>query len=286
VENCTLSRQAQEYRRIYGALALSLPEFLAVRAGLKTATQLTLGARAVVEDERERVERLSREAGLRCTFYTRRGLEKVIIARRALPPPANDEDENRDNRFSYPVCCVASFMKRPQEYYFVRYLRARLRNGARYSFVMNPFTVATPFHLVCHLPCSMFCRRTLESAHELLAVLRQRTPEVAAEAERWNRRPALYTDICGIGVLFEGTLDRGRLTYRSFDYIGEPAELLDKSGHNVPADVALFAALLAALSEGDEVELEAARLVVRSRGREVRRLARPRHLKWRLVDFV
>ena len=104
--------------------------------------------------------------------------------------------------------------------------------------------------------------------------------------ERWNRRPALHTDICGIGVLFEGTLAGGRVAYRSLDHVGVPAKPLPKSAHNLPSDVALFDELIAALDAGDEAELRGAHLVVRSGGREVRRVARPRHLKWRLVDFV
>lgn len=280
-----LRDECEAYRQRYGILAAHAPEFVAVRSGLKTAVQITVGAQRLGERERSRLEAIANEAGLMCTFYVRHGLEKVLIAREALRLPDEDEDENVDNRFSYPVCCVRAFESTKGEYYMQGGLRRLLLRAERVDGRLNPFAVATPFHLTTHLPCSLGCTASLAYAERLLELLRERTPALAAGVERWCRRPALYTDVGGIGVLFDGTASGARVGYRAIDYVGEPLQLLQQSRHNEPADVGRFAALVGALRSGDEAELDGATLFIRKSGVEAGRHVAPPHLTWRLLRF-
>lgn len=280
-----LARELEAHRRSYGVVADHLPEWLAVRAGLKQVTQITLHAHHDPEREEARVDRLCREAGLCRTSFARGGQHKLLISRTPIEPPVLGEDENKGNWFSYPSCCVEAYLANPVECYFVQRIGALVAPRQVYDHRMNPFLLHTPFHLLRQYPCSLTCERSLAGVQELLSLLERRTPSLASAIVRWNRRPALFLDVCGIGILFHGTLRRDRIEYEDSFYMGVSAELAPWSPRNTADDLTLFDDIAAAISEGNDVGLDGDVLTIRAGVREVGRFTRPAHLTWRILSF-
>jgi hypothetical protein len=280
-----LDETMEQYMARYGALALYLPEFIAVRAGLKRSLQITLTGFDGPEAGLERVQTWCEQAGLHCTPFVRDGSQKVLIALEPLPAPQAGTDENADNRLTYPACCTANFKKRAHEYYFITGLRDLLTHGHRYAFEVNPFLVSTPFHLLSHFPCSLGCEATLGAARELLALLEARAPALHAGIVRWCSRPVLHLDVCGVGLVLDGALRGEEVSYRGVQLVGAPAGRRRKAPGITDADVAQFEAVARAVAEGDGLSLRAGRLEVRRGGAAVATFTEPPHLAWALVGF-
>ncbi len=275
----------EAYRRTYGALADHLAEFLAVREGSKLATQLTLHPRHDPDREGHTIDRLCTAAGLHWTRYIRNGQHKFLIGREPIPAPTSDDD-NPENRFSYPSCCVEAYTADPREYYFLRHIGDLLAGDPSFAFAVNPFLVSTPLHVLSHYPCSLRCPKTLALAEHRLALIRTRVPKLHANLLSWNRAPAFFTDICGIGLLFRGTRTGTRIDYHDLWYVGVPRELARTSPSNTEADFLLFDALVASLQHGNALELDAEELTVLSGEKVQARFPRPAHLTWRVVEFL
>lgn len=281
----TLADATSLYRRSYGLLAAHLPEIIAVRAGLKHALQVTLGDEETRRREEGRIRTLCDRAGLHCRFHVRRGRHKVILARDIVEPPREDEDENRDNLFGYPDCCQEKFNANPLSFHTVRHIRDLIEHGRRYSFLVNPFLSPTPFHVVCWHPCSLDCPSTLAFAASLFEVVQSRAPALGHGIRHWNRRPVLFTDVCGIGLCFAGKLEGNVLRHSGCDWVGVPSELRHLAPGTRDGDLLLFDRIATAASQSDKVEWGPSVTTFRRGGEVLDRVERPSHLAMALVEF-
>jgi hypothetical protein len=281
----TLADATTPYRRSYGLLAAHLPEIIAVRAGLKRALQVTLGNEETRRREDARIRTLCDRAGLHCRFHVRHGRHKVILAKDVVEPPGEDEDENKDNFFDYPDCCLEKFNANPLSCHTVRHVRDLIEHGRRYPFLVNPFLSSTPFHLVCWQPCSLDCPSTHAFAARLYEVVQSRVPALGRGIRHWNQRTVLFTDVCGIGLCFAGRLRENILRHRGCDWIGVPSELLHLAPGTGERDLLLFDRIVTASSKSDEVEWGPSSVIFRRAGTDLDRVERPSHLAMAWVEF-
>jgi hypothetical protein len=276
------------YSLKYGVLADLLPSVIAVKFRLKTAVEFTFAGEQEFSKQRPVIREFCADAKLNMTHFPLDDQIKLHISRKPLAPVTEKEDQHKDNRFSYPACCIKRYKAETKvvSFPFINGLAELLQNAGRFDFRMNPFLRVSAFHLYEHLPCSLECKETLEYCRRLLSVIHAKNLDLYTHIVRFNTAPVLFTDICGVGILFSGDLQDGTVMYESFYYCYPPRNHIHKSAHNTSADVVLFERIVQALAAGNQVLLDSAGLTVQTDAHPVATFDRPVHLRWKLVEFV
>lgn len=274
------------YRRHYGILSDYVPELIAMRAGLRRATQLSLDS-ARYGRVRAQLEAFCDRAGLRLRTYERRGRVKILLSTGSVSDVDPAQEDRLGALFGYPDCCVQHFMSHKEDLVepFVNGVTALLAKHDRLDFRANLFLRPSPLHLVRHFPCAIDCPKTLADAQRLLGAIRKQNQRLYEEIVHFGQSPVLYLDVCGAGIVFEGQREGARLRYTgSYCAVSVPT-LHPLSTQNAEADCALFDEVAAAIELGDELVLEPTELVIHQQGQWLATFPRPAGLDWRLLSF-
>jgi len=276
----------------YGILSSILPELIAVRFGLKKALTIKLSAKNFTAEQQNALKEKLWTSKMFVKFYPSviegNGYINTLISKKNISIINDDKEENYDSRYSYPLCCTKAFLKKDGAFYFENRNRDLLEEEKMnvFDFRMNPFLITSPFHLYCHLPCSLRCSETIEYAKKLLNIIKRENKKLYSSIVHFNRAPVFYTDICGAGLLFKGIVKDRKISYTDFYFDFFPQKhIIDRSNNNLPSDRILYQKLIKHLSEGNAVELRDSELVIKRGSKSVARLTRPDHLRWRIVDF-
>ncbi len=275
------------YKRRFSVLWSHVPELVAIRAGLREATQLSLEP-ARFAREQARLEDFCHRAGLALQSYLRRGMVKVLISARAIPNLDPTDEQRLGELFGYPACCVrrfASHQAQPLEP-FINHMTALLGGRDRVDFRLNLLLSCTTLHLVRHFPCHLGCQSTLEQARRLLEAMERLNPRLHRQILRHCRAPALYLDVCGAAVFFQGERLNDRVRYRSCHCPVQPRGLLALSMNASVSDCDLVDELVQTLRLGDELICRPNELLILQRGQWLATFPRPSHLAWQLISFV
>jgi|GEM_PF-3033997 len=287
------------YHKKYGILDTILPELIAVKFGLKKAVTLKIATKKFSASIQSIIKKNLWYSKLYVDYYpsVAEGNEVIImlISRKKLSIEriAIVKNENFENRFTYPACCISSFLedhseKRYTPYYGenkTRDLFIKNRQSV-FDFKTNPFLRDTPFHLYIHLPCSLGCLNTLEYTNKLLNLIKIKNKKLYCDTIYFNRAPVFYTDICSRGVLFNGTVINRKIIYKNFYYSFSPNKhQIEMMSHNLPGDRLLYIKLLKKISRGDQLELCGSKLVIKKNGKVVANVNKPDHLHWKVMNF-
>ena len=192
--------------------------------------------------------------------------------------------QNRGNWFSYPKCCIKNYSKHGGGYYFVNCVRDLFMKKSVFDFRMNPFLVATPFHLFVHLPCSLECKKTFDYTKKLLGIIKQKNNRLYKDIVRLNRAPVFYTDILGRGILFEGKIKSNKINYKNFYF--DKSGLKEQSKYNKEGDILLLSSIFGALSQGDSLVLEDGVLSIKKGDSLIKSFENSKHLLWKIINFI
>ncbi len=274
------------YRRHYGILWDYVPELIAMRAGLREATQLSLDSTRY-NRVRPQLEVFCRKADLKLRTYERRGKVKVLLSTASTAEMDPTDEARLGDMFGYPRCCVEHFMAHKETLVepFVNQMAELLGNRDSVDFRMNLFLRPSPLHLVRHFPCAIDCAETLDRAEQLLRAMGRLNQRLYDEVVRFNRSSVLYLDVCGAGLVFEGERDHNRLRYSGTYCAVNVPTLLPLSGHNTMSDCDLLDELASMLELGDELLIRSDELEIRQKGQWLATFPRPDHLVWRLLSF-
>lgn len=276
----------------YGILASILPELIAVRFGLKKALTLKLSAKIFQIKHQNALKKILSASNLYVEYYPSimegNSFINMLISNQKLSVINDNEKDNADNRFSYPSCCIDAFLKKDGAFYFENRNRD-LSVGEKmddFDFRMNPFLIASPFHLYSHLPCSLRCSKTLDYAKKLLDIIKCKNKQLYYDIIHFNRAPVLYIDICGTGILFKGIAKKQKIIYKSFYYDFFPQKnVIERSNNNIPSDRILYHKLIKELAKGDQIDICDSGLMIRKGTELVAKVDRPNHLHWRILYF-
>ncbi len=120
---------------------------------------------------------------------------------------------------------------------------------------------------------------------KLLDTIENKNKELHSHIVKFNLAHAFYTDICGIGILFDGKVTGSRILYTDYYYEYEPLNIIHRSTYNIPEDCVLFDEIVDAISEGNELVFQKKELVIKSKDKPDRTLKKPDHLFWKIVSF-
>lgn len=274
------------YRRRYGILWDYVPELIALRAGLRGATQLSVTSHRYAR-VRPQLEEFCHRTDLKLRVYERRGMTKILLSTASTADVVVEDEHRFGALFGYPPCCVDRFARPDKTLVepFVNGVSSLLAGADPVDLRMNLFLRSTPLHLVRHFPCAIDCPETLAQADALLEAIGRMNPRLHDEILRFNRSPALFLDVCGAGIVFEGTRRGNRLCYTGGHCAADVPSLLPLSTHNTQADCDLLDDLATMLELGDELVVEPDELILYQRGQWLATYPRPKHLAWRLVSF-
>lgn len=279
------------YRSLYGPLAAYVPELVAMRAGLRTATQVSLDETPGPSTE-QALRRFCDRVGFHLAFRRTRRKRMCLISLRPLAPIADGPDAaNMGMVLGYPKCCMETYLREGVGWDYARRMGALLAGRATMDFRLNPFLRTTPFHLFKHFPCRADCPATLKLADRLLQAIRQMAPELGRLVEDYNRLPVLFTGIRGAAIsLAAPAMIDDTLEYSGFFYDVNPsAQPMGPARERSAgmADQALFDGIVKALSRGTSLRRDSADgLLVYSGPRLVERVSLPRRYRWRLVSYT
>ncbi len=281
-----LTRVKDYYRKHYGVLSDYVPELIAMRAGLRQATQLSLNSDHYGR-ERPRLESFCDRTGLSLRTYERRGWVKILLSTESATKLDPKDEDRLGDLFGYPDCCVGQFTTQHETQMepFINHMAPLLANHERLDFRTNLFLRTSPLHLVRHFPCALDCPETLRKADQLLQAIGNHNKRLHSEIVHFGQSPVLFLDVCGAGIVFEGTIEGNRLRYTDSHCPIEVAHLLPLSAHNTETDCELFDEIAKMLERGDELLLEPGELLIHQQGRWLATFPRPDRLSWRLLRY-
>lgn len=245
-------RDKDEWRRRYRALTAHVPELIAIHAGLRAATQVTVSP-AEWEREGPALRRFADRAGLHLQVHTKQGRPRLVYSRHRLPAVKDEAgEENPDNRLGYPPCCVQDFLAHSRGNDFRERAHRLYSKHQTLDFRLNLFLNTTPFHLFRHFPCRPDCAETLSLAGALLTVISQTQPMLASAIVRWCSEPVLFLDVAGVGIsLVRHPADTSevahRVRYQAWFFDGHPMHRIGGARRHSSADVARFDETITAL---------------------------------------
>jgi hypothetical protein len=272
----------QDYVHKYKSLAAYVPELIAIQGGLRQALQIVPGGGPDSDKNIEELSAYCAKAGLQRIEYASEAGPRILVSREKTAVPEFSDGFGR--LFGYPECCIRHIAGLDRTFDLTDTLRDFWKSREQ-PFELNVLLRTSPFHLIQHLPCAPDCPATLDAARKLLAEIDRVDPALGGHIRAFNRLPALYTDVCGVGILFHGRFDGASIRYRRhFDELGTTTF----GGHfrySGPEDIAVLVRLRSALSRGDELALEADRATISLEGKPVESVERPPRLTWKLLDF-
>jgi hypothetical protein len=280
----------EEYYKKYGVMIDIMPDFVAVKNRLKKALSFTIEPHKDFGKCYPSIEDLCARAGLRVEHYPSkldRRNHNILISERKLYIIDDDKDENEDNRFSYPDCCVKAFNNKKKHLsYFNDDIRELLTKEDTFDFRLNPFTINYPFHLISHLPCSLHCKKTLEYSSKLLNIIKKQNKSWYSHIMYFNKTYVLYLDMCGIYILLKGKLSVGKIMYEDFYPRCLYEKKIGKSVHYSSERYKMFQEILKTLLKGNTIRLKENKLTILKDGKIMRVFKKPKHLFWKIVRFV
>jgi len=282
-------RAKSEYHKRYKLLAPYVPELIAMKAGLRTAIQMTLPMEKSFKQKLEMLGQFCSKVGFFLDHYEIHKENKILISGRDLNQ-VDWEDKTLEYQMgelcAYPPCCIEKFATHKEwTHPLINNVRDLIENAESFSFIMNPFLRTSPFHLYKHFPCRLDCPESIHFGEKLLEVIERENPGLHRDILRFNQAPALFTDICGIGIMFSGEIKDTRLRYHDHYTDYDPSSIFQLSSVNRPAEKKLFVDLTDAISRADELVLDGDRLTLQAAGRKVKSFNKPDHLVWKVVDF-
>ncbi len=289
VRTSAFDRAKTEYHKRYKLLAPYVPELIAMKAGLRSAIQMTLPMEQSFKQKLGMLREFCIKVGFFLDHYEINSENKILISGKNLKD-IDWEDKNLEYQMgelcAYPECCIEKFVTHKEwTHPLINNVRDLLTKSESFSFVMNPFLRTSPFHLYKHFPCGLDCEKSILFTKELLEVIKQENPGLHGDIVRFNQAPALFLDICGIGIMFLGEIKDGRLTYSNLYYDYDPSSIFQLSSVNHTSDKKLFSDVIEAGASADELILDDKRLTFQAAGRKVKSIASPKRLSWRVVDF-
>lgn len=284
------NESVDEFYRKFDVMIDILPEFMAVRHGLRKALTFTIEPHKNFKKSYLLIKDFCLKAGLHVEHYPSkldRRNQNVLISRKKMHIIDDDKDENEDNRFSYPSCCIKAFSKKIEHpNYFNDDARELLKNEDTFDFRINPFTINSPFHLISHLPCSLRCKKTINYSSNLLNAIKKQNKLWYSQVLYFNKVYVLYLDMCGIGILLKGRLSAGQIRYKDFYPRRLYEKRIDKSIHYSAERYKMFQGVLRSLSKGNSIMLKGDRLTIKNNGRVVRVFQKPEDLFWKIINFI
>jgi MoaA/NifB/PqqE/SkfB family radical SAM enzyme len=279
-----------DFQRKYGVYSNVLPEIIAVKYNLKEAATFYISSKKELKEEYPIIKDLCEKEGLYIDYARgwRCGEAFIaIISSKKIIPVRAEMEENPSNRFSYPSCCEKLYKQRKYlPYHFENNLRSYFLKNSIFDFRMNPFFHDTPFHLYLHLPCSLDCKRTLAFAKKLLDIIKIKNKILYSHIINFNKSPIFFTDICCSGILLKGSMKGNKINYKSCYSDSLFKSSIKKSKCNILADLTLYNRIISMLLKGNEVELIADKLIIRKDGMNIHTFNKPKHLIWKLLNFV
>ncbi|TSA45275.1 hypothetical protein D4R51_02110 [bacterium] len=278
-----------QYYKKFGITADILPEFLAVKFGLKKALSFTIASRKEFDKHYPLIKNICAKSKLWIDYVASKKNRhdfNILISKRKLNIINDDKDQNESNRFSYPSCCIKSFNIRTHSYYFTNNIKKLLIDQDTFDFRLNPFLINSPFHLYSHLPCSLHCEETLTYATKLLNITKRYNKTLYSHIVYFNKTFGLYLDICGMCLLFKGKLADGQINYKDF----YPRKLYENRVRQSKRDSIessnLFREICQALSEGNKFTLRDNKLIIKKNRKIVQIFEKPGRLYWKIIKFI
>jgi hypothetical protein len=268
------------YFRKYRVLGDYLPELIALKYHLKTATQLSLADEKLFLSEYPGIKRIAEKAGFYHYYYKNRQEYKVVISCERLRDfKINTIGDKQKRLLSIPDCCFAEFRARDPAHSddWFRDLSSPVKTANTAPFLLNPFTRASPFHLFKHRPCSLNCGKTFDYAARLLRHIKHDDPVFYTGIRMFLKVPVLLLD--KYAVAFEGGIKRGKVSYKRIIYFYPGGVLKDVSPEGVLQE------LLRALSCGDECMVRDNELKIFKHGVFLSGYVPPRGVSVRMINF-
>ncbi|MFA6217763.1 MAG: hypothetical protein WDL87_08970 [Candidatus Omnitrophota bacterium] len=276
-----LDKAKAYYYRKYRVLCDYLPELIALKYHLKIVTQLSLADEQLFLSEYPAIKKFAEEVGFYHYYYINRHEYKIVISCERLPKyHINRIGEQQKKLLSIPDCCFAEFHKVAPAHSddWFRNFRSVNKETNTFSFLLNPFTRASPFHLFKHRPCSLRCRNTFAYAEKLSRFIDHDNRVLYEEIRMFLKTPVLLLDKYAIG--FEGKAERGKVQYKRIIYFYPCGVLKDVSPDG------LLQGMLQVLSCGDEFLLRHNELSVFRNGVFMSRYIPPAGRILRMIDFT
>jgi hypothetical protein len=278
-----------QYYKKFGMLSNIIPEFLAVKYGLKKAFSHTIESGREFNESFPFIKKLCADSKLWIGYVVSKRNHRdynILVSNKKINIINDDEDENGGNRFSYPSCCVKAFDKSTHSYYFTNNIKKMLVGQDTFDFRMNPFLINYPFHLYTHLPCSLNCKKTLNYAAKSLDIMKEHNKLLYAHTVFFSKAIGLYLDICGMCLLFKGELADGQVNYGDFYPNKLYENRISQSGYDLEKKPILFNEIIQALSQGDNFTLKNNKLIIRKGPDAIRSFLKPSDLFWKVVNFT
>jgi len=281
-----LKKIEQTYKKKYGLLAKNIPELIAVKFGLKDATSIDISHHCEFKKKYDIALNFCQKAGLRINYYEAAGEYKLIISKKKFELQKGEEirDQNKNNWFSYPKCCIEKYRNEGQRNYLINGLKKFFEKKEIFNFKMNPFLANTPFHLFVHQPCSLECEKTLKYSQQLLNIIKQKNNELYNYIVLLNKTPAFYTDILGIGILFQGKKELNKIFYKNFYF--EKQGSIAQSKYNTKEDLSYLKEIMQSIQQGDNLILKNNKLTIKKGNNNIAVFNKPEHLFWKIIEFI
>lgn len=278
----------QKYEQKYSCLATTIPELIALKTDLKKSILITLHDDEDVDDKYRKIRKFCKDTELVLKTYFREDELKLSISKQDLKIPEQEEEQNIDNRFSYPECCIKKYTNRKEKGHAILWLRETIlkETNENIDFRMNPFLTNTPFHLYIHTPCSLRCEKTLSYAKNLLRIIKNKNFRLYEDIMRFSKGPVFYTDICMTPILFEGSYEKGEIRYKNIYYPPSWNKNLKLFNNNTQEDIILLETIMTKLKKGDKMQVQDNNIIIKKEYKEILKIKKPEHLRWKMMIFI
>lgn len=280
----------------YSVLSKFLPEIIAVKFGLKISTMITLNKNKF-DKYVHLIHDFCSKTDLNFNHYHYFGKKesKILISNKKISIVHDLENQNKNNRFSYPKCCQKNYVNLSNTLVSsctinsLKQLQINKKGNNFFDFEMNPFLKRSPFHLYLHVPCSLKCKKTLSYNKKLLKLIKNNNKILYSAIVNFNKVPVFYLDIYGIAILFDGYMKSDNksssIFYRKFYYSIELKENINESSYNLNEDILLFEKIIQAFHQGNQIIFQNNKLIIRNETNLIDLFKKPNHLYWKMIDF-